>query len=82
MGGAARPQGEHASRLLLSLAYSANLTTSYLLMLAVMTFNVGYFITVVSGLTIGHFFLFPAPLDEALASGSLLSELCCAQPSS
>ena len=64
-------------RLLLSLLYALNLTTSYLLMLAVMTFNVGYFIAIITGLALGHFIFFPP------ASGknppSMLSEACCPQ---
>jgi copper transporter 1 len=64
-------------RLLLSILYAVNLTTSYLLMLAVMTFNVGYVFAVIAGLALGHFIFFPP------ASGknppSMLSEACCPQ---
>lgn len=42
-------------KLFLSALYSLNITTGYLLMLAVMTYNVGYFIAVVVGLGLGYF---------------------------
>ena len=80
--GAGRPhQALLSGRLLLSLAYGANVTTSYMLMLAVMTFNVGYFITIVAGLTVGHFLLFSTPAEGGTGV-SMLSELCCPQPGS
>lgn len=44
-----------------SLLYTANITTGYLLMLAVMTFNVGYCIAVVAGMGLGHFLFFNQP---------------------
>ena len=47
-------------RVVLGLLYAFNLTTSYLLMLAVMSYNVGYFIAIVTGLALGHFIFFPA----------------------
>ena len=46
------------SKLLLSLLYGINLALAYLLMLAVMTYNVGYLIVIVFGLTTGHFIFF------------------------
>ena len=55
-----------AVRATLSLLYGVNLITSYLLMLAVMSFNVGIFVAIVSGLALGHFIFFPA----AAAKGS------------
>lgn len=72
------PPPQQTGRLLLCLAYGANVTTSYLLMLAVMTFNVGYFVTIVAGLTVGHYLMASVPLEGTV--GGLLSELCCAQP--
>ena len=47
-------------------------------MLAVMTFNVGYFLTIVAGLTIGNYLLSTVLVEGA--SAGMLSELCCAQP--
>lgn len=44
-----------------SLLYTANITTGYFLMLAVMSFNVGYFIAVVVGMGLGHFLFFNKP---------------------
>ena len=70
---------DQAARFILSIAYGANAVTSYMLMLAIMTFNVGYFIVVVTGLSVGHYifsFFFGGGLE---AGGSMLSELCCAQ---
>ena len=52
-----------------SLLYAINLACSYLLMLAVMTFNIGYFFVVVGGLALGNF----------LFGGSKSSDVCHAQ---
>jgi hypothetical protein len=41
-----------------------HMATSYLLMLAVMTFNVGFFVAVVVGMGIGHF-IFQQQSQEA-----------------
>ena len=65
-------------RAALSLLYALNVATSYLLMLAVMTFNVGYFFVVVFGLALGHFIFFP--LGAPNAASSVMSETCCPQP--
>lgn len=54
-----------AVRIALSLLYALNLTTSYLLMLAVMTYNVGYFLAIICGLALGHLIFFPAALAKA-----------------
>lgn len=62
-------------RVLLSLLYTVNVGTSYFLMLAIMTFNVGYFVVIVAGLGIGYF----AFMDLG-PTGSVLSEACCPQP--
>ena len=61
--------------MLLSLTYGVNVATSYLLMLAVMTFNAGYFFVIVGGLTLGHFLFSGSP-----ANAGASSELCCPQP--
>ena len=52
-----------------SLLYAINLACSYLLMLAVMTFNVGYFFVIVGGLALGNF----------LFGGSKSSDVCHTQ---
>ncbi|KAK9828662.1 hypothetical protein WJX72_001385 [[Myrmecia] bisecta] len=59
-------------RIAISLLYAVNLAMSYLLMLAVMTFNVGYFVVIVLGLATGHFIFF-----RGGAGGS--SDVCHAQ---
>jgi Ctr copper transporter family len=60
-------------RLLATLLYAANVTTAYLLMLAVMTYNVGYLLVVVAGLAAGHH-LFAQP------GQTTASDVCCVQP--
>jgi copper transporter 1 len=53
--------------------YGANLVSSYLVMLAVMTCNFGVFVSVVAGLASGHF-LFAS--RRPLAAGPTNSEAC------
>lgn len=63
-----RQRGPHMSdRVMLSVLYMVNLGTGYLLMLAVMTFNVGYFFAVVAGLGAGYFLFF----DRYYAAGAV-----------
>eukprot|EP00884_Botryococcus_braunii_P014752 jgi/Botrbrau1/23278/Bobra.0102s0021.1 len=57
-----------------SALYALNLVISYLLMLAVMTYNAGYFLAIVGGLTVGHF-VFQKAQPPATAS-----DACCASP--
>ncbi|CAL8468944.1 g8485 [Coccomyxa elongata] len=59
-------------RVVVTVLYALNVAISYLLMLAVMTYNVGYFVVIVLGLAAGHFIFFgPAsPLASA--------DACCA----
>jgi hypothetical protein len=59
-----------------SLMYTANIATSYLLMLAVMTFNGGYFVTVVLSMGLGHF-LFARKAGQL---GLLRQDPCCDVP--
>lgn len=56
-----------------SLLYTANITTGYLLMLAVMSFNVGFFAAVVLGMGIGHFLFFSKPWHLEMAR----VDACC-----
>ena len=60
------------SRVVLTVLYAVNVAISYLLMLAVMTYNVGYFVIIVLGLAIGHFVFFCA------ASPMAAPDVCCA----
>jgi copper transporter 1 len=46
------------TRLALSVLFGVNVTVSYLLMLAIMTYNAGYFVVIVLGLSAGHFLFF------------------------
>ena len=62
-------------RFLLSFTYGIQVASSYLLMLAIMTYNAGYFFVIVGGLSAGHF-LFSSSLYVATHS----SEACCPQP--
>ncbi len=71
-GGAARVRA--SSRLFLTLLYGVNVAISYLLMLAVMTYNVGYFIIIVLGLALGHYLCFSE------ASALAPADTCCPQP--
>ncbi len=60
------------SRVVLTVLYGVNVAISYLLMLAVMTYNVGYFVVIVLGLAIGHFIFF------GIASPMASPDICCA----
>lgn len=60
------------SRIVLTVLYGLNVAIAYLLMLAVMTYNVGYFVVIVLGLAAGHF-LFFGP-----ASPMASPDACCA----
>jgi copper transporter 1 len=62
------------ARLLLTLLFGVNVAISYLLMLAVMTYNVGYFIIIVAGLMAGHYIFFNAALPFAAP------DICCGGP--
>ncbi len=64
---------ESRIRLGLTVLYAVNVAISYLLMLAVMTYNVGYFFAIVGGLAVGYF-LFFSP-----ASPTASADVCCAQ---
>jgi hypothetical protein len=63
--------------------YGLNLSSSYLIMLAVMTCNGGLFITVILGLCTGHFLCKskrPMPTDRTRAVGmGESSEACCVE---
>lgn len=58
-----------SARAIHSLLYAVNLSCSYLLMLAIMTFNIGYFGVIVLGLALGNF----------LFGGSQSSDVCHTQ---
>ena len=60
-------------KIALTLLYAVNVAISYLLMLAVMTYNVGYFFAIVVGLAAGYFTFFNS------SSPTATSDVCCAQ---
>lgn len=64
--GAQRPSTDFTHKAVTSALYALNLASGYLLMLAVMTYNIGCFLAVVIGMGIGHF-LFNQRLDNAQA---------------
>lgn len=61
--------------------YGLNLSSSYMIMLAVMTCNGGLFITIVLGLSAGHFLYKskrPMPTERTRVVGAgESSEACC-----
>lgn len=61
------------ARLGASALYASNLTTGYLLMLAVMSYNAGIFIAVVLGMGIGHFIFCSKPWHQQTAR----MDTCC-----
>lgn len=65
VGGSGQPPLAPRDR---ALAYALSLVTSYLLMLAVMTYNVGVFVAVVAGMA-GGFFVFGAGGAGAAVAG-------------
>ena len=60
-------------KIALTLLYAVNVAISYLLMLAIMTYNVGYFFAIVVGLAAGYFIFFNS------SSPTATSDVCCAQ---
>ena len=76
-----------------SLLYASNLLTSYLLMLAVMTLNVGVLLVIIAGLCVGRYIMAILTAERArtasafLADQALMEELvegsdtCCVSPS-
>lgn len=60
-----------SARLVSTGLYAMNVVVSYLLMLAVMTYNVGYFLAIVTGLALGHF------LFQKTVSVGPGSDTCC-----
>mmetsp|Transcript_5951 Transcript_5951/g.14799 ORF Transcript_5951/g.14799 Transcript_5951/m.14799 type:complete len:164 (-) Transcript_5951:144-635(-) len=70
--GGARPHMTMTTKLILTGLYASTCTTSYLLMLAVMTFNVGYFLAIIAGLAVGFYLWLDRP-DSGRGAGSALS---------
>ena len=56
-------------------AFTVNMILAYLLMLAVMTYNVGCFVAVVGGLAVGHY-VYVSGGVEGMA-GRAEADLCC-----
>lgn len=57
-------------RLVVCALYALDVALSYMLMLAVMTFNTWYMITLVIALAVGHYVFYPAHADAEQASAS------------
>lgn len=60
-------------RAVLCVLYAINILLSYMLMLAVMTFNAWYMVVLVVGLAVGHFMWYPLRADGEQAS----ADGCC-----
>ena len=61
----------------LTAAYAVNVTLAYLLMLAVMTYNVGCVVAVITGLVVGHYAFVSGAADGV--AGRMSADLCCPQ---
>ncbi|CAL5221667.1 g3896 [Coccomyxa viridis] len=72
-GGRSLASPEARVKVALTLLYAVNVAISYLLMLAIMTYNVGYFFAIVVGLAAGYFAFFNS------ASPTATSDVCCPQ---
>ena len=62
---------------MISILYGLNLTTAYLLMLAVMTYNIIAFVAIIVGLSLCHYVLFSS---SSIAAFAKLQEPCCPEP--
>ena len=74
---ARRPPPQQRARTTLTAAYAVNVVLAYMLMLAVMSYNVGCLVAVVAGLVAGHYF-FTSGAASGLA-GRAQADPCCPQ---
>eukprot|EP01023_Acetabularia_acetabulum_P037437 TRINITY_DN35507_c0_g3_i1.p2 TRINITY_DN35507_c0_g3~~TRINITY_DN35507_c0_g3_i1.p2 ORF type:complete len:189 (-),score=15.88 TRINITY_DN35507_c0_g3_i1:858-1424(-) len=68
---------------ILTCLYALNVSISFLLMLAVMSYNVGFFVIIVVGMSIGHFISMAyTNYDEQKFTQAveMSADLCCAAP--
>ena len=62
-------------RTALTATYAVNVVLAYLLMLAVMTYNVGCTVAVVAGIAVGYYAFMSAQMDGSAARAP--ADLCC-----
>ena len=60
---------------MLTATYAVNVVLAYLLMLAVMTYNLGCVLAVVTGLVLGYFIFLSGQADGAAARAQ--ADMCC-----
>lgn len=71
----ARASSTRKHSFLLALLYTLNMAIAYLLMLAVMTYNVGFFVVIILGFGLGHY-VTSGQRIKAMQGG----DLCCPVP--
>ncbi|GAB5371323.1 hypothetical protein AAMO2058_001569900 [Amorphochlora amoebiformis] len=57
-----------------TIVYGMHTTLGYLIMLVAMTFNIGIFIAIMAGCTLGHYYYPPIPQGFSVKSGDIQSK--------